>query len=98
MMTVITRIRVKEGAEPEWDAAMGQRLEAAKGRPGWVGGQLLMPLEAFNERLIVGTWETIADWEAWHEDEAFRATRERLDQLQEEPGTMTWHEVLLDER
>ena len=69
MMTVITRIKLKQGAEPEWDAAMSQRLEAAKGRAGWVGGQLLMPLDVLSERLIVGTWETRADWEAWHEDE-----------------------------
>jgi hypothetical protein len=49
MMTVITRIKLKQGAEPEWDAAMSQRLEAAKGRAGWVGGQLLMPLDVLSE-------------------------------------------------
>lgn len=54
---------------------MRERLDAACGQPGWVGGQLLLPLAALNKRLIVGTWATRADW---HEDEAFNETRERL--------------------
>jgi len=35
MMTIVTHVHVKEGAEPEWDAAMRQRLEAAREKPGW---------------------------------------------------------------
>jgi hypothetical protein len=31
MMTIVTHVRVKEGAEPEWDAAMRQRLPS----PPW---------------------------------------------------------------
>ena len=65
-MTVITHTVLRVGTEPEWDAAMGERLAAASGRQGWIGGQLLIPLERLNERLIVGTWDTRADWEAWH--------------------------------
>jgi heme-degrading monooxygenase HmoA len=98
MMTIITHVAVKEGSEPEWDAIMRERLDAARGRPGWLGGQLLIPLEALNERVIVGTWEMRADWEAWHEDEAFNETRQRLDGLQVEERESTWHEVLADLR
>jgi heme-degrading monooxygenase HmoA len=98
MMTIITHVALNEGSEPEWDAIMRERLEAAAGRPGWLGGQLLIPLAPLNERLIVGTWATRADWEAWHEDEAFSQTRERLDELELEQRESTWHEVLLDVR
>lgn len=98
MMTVITRVRLRPGDEPEWDAAMRERLEAAQDRPGWVAGQLLIPVDALNERVIVGTWESRADWEAWHEDPAFQETRDRMEGLQSEKGTMTWHEVVREER
>jgi heme-degrading monooxygenase HmoA len=98
MMTVITHVAVKEGSEPEWDAIMRDRLDAARDRRGWLGGQLLIPLEALNERLIVGTWETRADWEAWHEDEAFQEARERLDGLQVAQRESVWYEVLADLR
>ena len=71
MMTIVTRVKLKEGSEPEWDAALRERLAAAKDQPGWIGGQLLMPLDTLNERVIIGTWQSRADWEAWHADEAF---------------------------
>ena len=96
MMTVITHVTLQEGSEPEWDAAMRERLEAAREESGWISGQLLMPLDKLNERIIVGTWQTRADWERWHESRAFATTRERLDHLEVAAQDMTWHETLLD--
>lgn len=94
MMTVITEVALRPGSEPEWDQAMRDRLAAAEQQPGWVGGQLLIPLDGLNRRVIVGTWSTRADWEAWHADPAFRETRERMDGLEERPGEMRWFEVV----
>jgi hypothetical protein len=34
---------------------MRERLFAARERQGWLGGQLLIPLEPLDQRLIVGT-------------------------------------------
>ena len=98
MMTIVTHVRVREGAEPEWDAAMRERLEAARGRPGWVGAQLMMPLDSLSKRIIIGTWQTRADWEVWHGDEAFAETRKRLEGLEEGNAEHWWHEVILDAR
>ena len=97
-MTVISRTVLKQGSEPEWDSTMRDRLEAAKTQDGWLAGQLLIPLDGPNERVIIGTWKTRADWESWHEEPAFAETRERLDGLQASPGETTWHEVVLDIR
>jgi heme-degrading monooxygenase HmoA len=58
MMTIVTHVKLKEGAAPEWDEAMRERLEAARDQPGWVGGELAMPLDNLNGRVIIGTWET----------------------------------------
>jgi len=98
MMTVITRTVLRVGTEPEWDAAMRDRLAAASGKDGWIAGQLLIPLERVNERLIVGTWDSRADWEAWHTDEAFKETRERMEGLEAHPSETTWHEVVVEQR
>ncbi len=98
MMTVITRVVLTEGDEPEWDAAMRERMAAAEDCTGWVAGQVLMPAESLNERVIIGVWQTRANWEAWHGDEAFVRTRERLDRLQSGIADMRWHEVLHDAR
>lgn len=72
MLTVITRVKLAQGAEAEWDQAMRERLESTDGKPGWVRGQLLTPQDGRNGRVIVGTWESQADWKAWHEDETFK--------------------------
>ena len=98
MMTVITHVTLRQGSEPDWDAAMRDRLESAQEREGWLGSQLLIPLDAPNQRTVVGTWNTRADWEAWHADEAFLETRERMEGLQEGASEMTWYEVMAEQR
>jgi heme-degrading monooxygenase HmoA len=98
MMTIVTHVTLREGAEPEWDATMRDRMSAAADRPGWVGGQLLIPLDGLHRRIIVGTWLTRADWEAWHNDPDFTATRGQLEGLEAEPSKHWWHEVIEDVR
>jgi heme-degrading monooxygenase HmoA len=98
MMTVITHVTLRQGSEPDWDAAMRDRLASAQDREGWLGSQLLIPLDAPNQRTVVGTWNTRADWEAWHADEAFLETRERMEGLQEGASEMTWYEVVVTEQ
>jgi heme-degrading monooxygenase HmoA len=97
-MTIVTHVHLKEGVEREWDAAMRARLSAAKKRPGWVGGQLLRQSDKADRRVIVGTWRTRADWEAWHHDRQFAATRGRLGGLESGPAEHWWHEVVVDVR
>jgi heme-degrading monooxygenase HmoA len=98
MMTIVTHVHLKEDAGREWDGAMRARLSAAKKRPGWVGGQLLRPSDKPDRRVIVGTWKTRADLEAWHHDRQFAATRGRLDGLESGPAEHWWHEVVVDVR
>ena len=98
MMTVITRLTLSDGAAEEWDTTMNERLEAAEDQPGWIGGQLLRPVDEPDARVIVGTWESREHWEAWHDAPAFRETRERLEGLQAGPAELTWHEAVLDRR
>jgi heme-degrading monooxygenase HmoA len=94
MMTIVTHVQLKPGSESEWDRTIQERLQLAEGRPGWVAGQLLRPVDKPHDRVIVGTWESRDAWEAWHRDPTFRETRTRLDGLEERPGQEWWHEVL----
>ncbi|HEV8614977.1 MAG TPA: antibiotic biosynthesis monooxygenase family protein [Methylomirabilota bacterium] len=97
-MTIVTHVTLEQGTEPEWDAAMRDRLMAAREQPGWIGGQLLIPLDGLNRRVIIGTWQSRAHWEAWHNNPEFTATRRRLEGLESRPSEEWWHEVIEDVR
>jgi heme-degrading monooxygenase HmoA len=97
MLTVITETAITPGQEPEWDRAFEERQADAPNQPGWVALQLLIPLEDPSKRLVVGTWQSRADWEAWHATEVFKRTRERMDAVQQTSGPERWFEVVLRE-
>ena len=94
MMTIITETTLEPGQEPEWDRALRERLEDARNQPGFVSVQVLIPLEALNKRVVVGTWQTRADWEAWHSTETFQSTRQRMNQVEQSQGEERWFEVI----
>jgi heme-degrading monooxygenase HmoA len=94
MMTIITEITIEPGQEPSWDRAFGDRFRDAPGQPGWVSVQLLIPVDAPNKRLVIGTWQSRADWEAWHATEAFKRTREAMNGVQQSSGPEHWYEVV----
>lgn len=98
MMTIVSHVRIKAGEEPAWDEAFRDRARAAREQPGFVSVQLAIPIDAPNERVIIGTWESRADWEAWHAAGPFLETRRRLEEVDEEKQRDWWHEVVLDER
>src|SRR5438128_9446456 len=98
MMTIVTHVRLREGAGRDWDAAMRTRVSAARKRSGGGGGELLRPADKTDRRVIVGTWRSEANWEAWHHDPQFAETRQRLDGLESAPAEHWWHDVVLDVR
>jgi heme-degrading monooxygenase HmoA len=98
MVTIVTDVRLRQGAEQEWDSIMRERLTAAKTQAGWIGGQLLRPDADGSQRIIVGTWRSREDWERWHDDPEFAETRRNLEGLAVDPGRHQWHEVVMDVR
>jgi heme-degrading monooxygenase HmoA len=97
-VTIVSRARLAVGAEPAWDAAFRDRAEAARSQPGWVSLQLCIPVEAPDERVVVGTWQSRADWEAWHATEVFERTRAPMDDAEAGEREEWWHEVVIDDR
>jgi heme-degrading monooxygenase HmoA len=98
MMTVVTTTRLRPGDEAEWDDAMRARFDSARERPGWISGQLLTSDDESSTRVIVGTWRSREDWEAWHSDPAFLDQRATLQRLEEEPSRSEWFRVVADAR
>ena len=96
-MTIVTHLHLEPGREPEWDAAFRERIAAARTQPGWVAVQLCIPADALNERVVIGTWHTRADWEAWHGTDVFEQTRAQMEAAETDGRDEWWHEVILHE-
>jgi heme-degrading monooxygenase HmoA len=94
MMTIITKVKLHKGCVDRWDGAMHRRVEAARGRPGWISAQLLKGADEPLERAIVGVWDSKDDWAAWHHDETFRESRDQLAGLEDGPTESRWFEVV----
>ena len=97
MMTIVTHVTIEPGKEPDWDTAFRERVSAVKKQPGWVSVQLSIPTREINKRVVIGTWETRAAWEAWHTTDAFQRTRQVMDGVETGAREEWWHEVTLDE-
>lgn len=93
MMTVITETVLEPGQEQQWDQAFQERLAAARNQPGWHGLQLLVPDDAPNRRVVVGTWENREAWIAWHQTEPFQRTRQPMNEADRTDGQERWFEV-----
>jgi heme-degrading monooxygenase HmoA len=98
MMTVVTTTRLRTAGQDQWDAAMRERFDSARGRAGWISGQLLTPAGERDTRTIVGTWRSREDWQAWHDDPAFLEQRTVLERLEAEPNRTQWFDVIADAR
>lgn len=98
MMTVVTTTTLRTGGEGEWDTAMRDRFASARGRAGWISGQLLIPEAEPDTRTIVGTWRSREDWQAWHDDPAFLEQRTVLERLEAAPNRTQWFDVIADAR
>jgi heme-degrading monooxygenase HmoA len=98
MVTVVTRVRIKDGREAEWDEVFAERVQAAKDQDGFDFVQLCRPEATANERVVVGTWQSREDWESWHTHPAFLETRRQLEEVDDESAGSEWYEVVVEER
>jgi heme-degrading monooxygenase HmoA len=61
----INAIEVPEGAGPELEKRFAARAEAVKDSPGFLGFELLRPVNGDNRYFVYTRWETEEDFQAW---------------------------------
>jgi hypothetical protein len=75
---------------------MRERSDSARGRAGWIAGQLLTSEDEPDTRTILGTWCSPEDWPAWHDDPGFLEQRTVLERFEAEPNHTQWFDVIAD--
>lgn len=87
---IVGRFDLRTGAEPTWDAAFQERIEAAASAPGWLGVAAWAPVAEPSQRVVVGRWRSMADYEAWALTESYLRTKVILDSCQSGAPEIEW--------
>lgn len=78
------RTKDKEAAERLIEVIRELRNEAMK-QPGYITGETLADTEDPTSILVISTWQTPEDWDAWDTSETRRRITEQMDPLLAEP-------------
>ena len=78
----------------EWDRAMLRRIHEAQAWPGWYGVRIHAPHDDGSQRLVIGCWETVADYERWTSGDDYRRSLEEMTAFQVCPPETRWHRFL----
>ena len=65
---VIIRRQFSSGHTKEIVALLNELRSAAMSQPGYISGLTLMEPENPNKMLVIGTWQSIEDWNRWKAD------------------------------
>lgn len=63
------------------------RIKAMQ-QPGYISGETLHAIDDPNYYLVISTWESLADWEAWYKNPERQQLQAELDKYLEVPTKM----------
>ena len=82
---VIGRFELLPGREAQWDSILRGRVETARSAPGWLGVSVWAPANNPSQRVIVGRWRSLDDYDAWTQAESYIRTKRALASCQAAP-------------
>ncbi len=72
MIRIIIERILAEGLEAHYEEAARAALMTTMAQPGFISGESLQDLGQPNRRIVLGTWRSRREWEAW-----FRSSERR---------------------
>lgn len=85
MVRVLIERWLLSGMEAQLAAALREMRRDAVHAPGYISGETLRDVSDPGHYVIVSTWRTQADWDAWAECEARQRARGRIAPLLAKP-------------
>jgi heme-degrading monooxygenase HmoA len=89
MIRVLIERRLLEGVEEDLQKAMREMRREAIHVPGYLSGETLRSVADPNRYVIISSWRSLADWEAWSKSETRQRIEERIGPLLTEPERVT---------
>jgi heme-degrading monooxygenase HmoA len=94
MVVKINAIEVAEGRGPELEERFAKRAAEVEGMPGFLGFELLRPVEGETRYFVYTRWETAEAFRAWVECAAF--TRGHAQAARDRTGTVAHGSALME--
>ena len=94
MVVKINAIEVAEGRGPELEARFAKRAGEVEGMPGFLGFELLRPVEGESRYFVYTRWESEEAFRAWVESPEF--TRGHAQAARDSSGTVAHGSALME--
>ena len=89
MIRVLIERHLQEGAERALHLAMREMRQEAMPWPGYISGETLRDAANPRRYIIVSTWRSRADWDAWAASAERRQIEDKIAPLLTKPETAT---------
>jgi heme-degrading monooxygenase HmoA len=83
------------GMEQQLEQALKEARRFAMHSPGYLSGETLIDTQDSHHSLVISTWRTREEWEAWNGSNARHRVRALIEPLLEVPEKTTVFEVTL---
>jgi heme oxygenase (mycobilin-producing) len=77
---------IKAGSELKLNHLLLQLRAKAMQAKGYISGETLRALNNPNKFLVISTWNSLAEWEAWDKDPQRQVIQEEIDNLLRHPA------------
>ena len=77
---IIKRI-VPEGRAEELEPLLREMRAQAMRQPGYICGETLRRVDKPDEYLVIGTWESVEDWDRWATSQARNEVQGKMEML-----------------
>ncbi|HET8564013.1 MAG TPA: antibiotic biosynthesis monooxygenase family protein [Candidatus Binatia bacterium] len=84
--------KIKPGKEKELSEAVRELRSKAIHAPGYISGETLRSIEDPSVHLVISTWKSIEDWNAWFNTSERKAFQEKMDVILQEPTKIAPYE------
>ncbi len=89
MIRILIERHLKEGAERALNQAMREMRQEALPWPGYISGETLRDASNPRRYIIISTWRSRADWDAWAASAERRQIEEKIAPLLTQPEKAT---------
>jgi heme-degrading monooxygenase HmoA len=86
---ILIQRKVKAGKEAELNAIVRELRSYAMHAEGFISGETLRSIDDPSIHLVISTWQSMDDWNAWHNSPKRKEIQKKINAVLAEPSKKT---------